>query len=112
MGPFAVGLSLFQLAVALSILYAFYKYWVDPLGRIPTIHWSAPFSRGYILWQIYQNKRRYVHYDAHMGSDGKILPVIRVGPKEISIMTIQGVKMVYDGGFERSSHYTVFQNFR
>lgn len=111
MDPFAVGFSLFQLSVAFFALYSFYKYWIDPLERIPAIHWSAPFSRGYILWQIYQNRRRYVHYDAHMGSEGKIVPVIRVGPKEISIMTIRGVKTVYEGGFERPSHYTVFKNF-
>lgn len=111
MGLFSVDSSLFLIPIALLALYIFYKYWSDPLGRIPTIHWSAPFSRSYIIWQIYRNRRRYVHYDTHMNREGEILPVIRVGPNEISIMTTQGIKIVYDGGFERTSHYTVFQNF-
>lgn len=46
-----------------------------------------------------------------MKHDGEILPLIRVGPNEISLMTTQGMKTVYDGGFDRTSHYSVFQNF-
>lgn len=111
-----MNLSSFELYVflysfALLALYAFYKHWTDPLAQIPTIHWSAPYSRSYIIWQIYQNRRRYAHYDAHMKRDGEILPLIRVGPNEISMMTTQGIKIVYDGGFERTLHYTVFRNF-
>lgn len=111
MGSFSVGLSLSLLLVALLALYVFFKHGTDPLARIPTIYWSAPFSRSYILWQVYQNRRRYAHYDAHMNHGGEILPLIRVGPNEVSIMTTQGTKLVYDGGFERTSRYTVFQNF-
>ena len=107
----SLELCLFLYSVALLALYAFYKHWTDPLARIPTIHWSAPFSRSYIIWQIYQNKRRYAHYDAHMKRDAEILPLIRVGPNEISMLTTQGIKIVYDGGFERTLHYTVFRNF-
>lgn len=111
MDVFLVELSLFLLSIASLILHALYKHWVDPLARIPTVHWSAPYSRSYIIWQTFQNRRRYAHYDAHMNHDGEIRPVIRVAPNEISIMTIQGVRTIYDGGFERTSHYTVFQNF-
>lgn len=110
MGPFS-ELYLFLFSTASFALYAFYKHSTDPLSRIPTIHWSAPFSRCYIIWQIYQNRRRYAHYDAHMKHVGGILPLIRVGPKEVSLMTTQGIKTVYDGGFERTSHYTAFENF-
>lgn len=46
-----------------------------------------------------------------MKHDGEIVPLIRVGPNEVSIMTTQGIKTVYDGEFERTSHYTVFENF-
>ena len=66
--------------VALLALYAFYKKWTDPLAPIPTIHWSAPFSHSYVIWQAYQNRRRYAHYDAHVKHDGEILPIIQVAP--------------------------------
>ena len=111
MGPFLVRWLPCLVFAALFALYAFYKKRTDPLAPIPTIHWSAPFSRSYVIWQAYQNRRRYAHYDAHMKHDGEILPVIRVAPNEISIMTIQGIRTVYDGGYDRTSHYTAFQNF-
>ena len=110
MGPFLIKWFLVLCLVVLFAVYALYKLWIDRLARIPTIHWSASFSRSYILWQTYQNRRRYAHYDAHM-KHGEILPVIRVAPNEVSIMTVQGIRKVYDGGFDRTSHYTVFQNF-
>ena len=111
MGLLSVESCLFSFVIALLALYAYYKHRIDPLARIPSLHWSAPYSRIYILWQIYHNKRRYAHYDAHRSHDGEILPLIRVTPTEVSLMTTQGTKIVYDGGFERTSHYTVFQNF-
>ena len=112
MGPFSGELFLSLFLFALLALHAFYKHFTNPLRRIPTIHWSAPFSRWYILWQVYQNRRRYAHYDAHMKRNGEVLPLIRVAPNEISIMTIQGVRVVYDGGFDMTPHYTTFRNFR
>ena len=108
MGPFLVQWFLFFVFVALLALYALYKNWTDPLAPIPTIYCSAPFSRSYFIWQAYQNRRRYAHYDTHVKHDGEILPIIRVAPNEISIMTIQGIRTVYDGGFDRTSHYTAF----
>ena len=111
MDPFVAQCFLSLFFLAFIALYALYKHWTNPLARIPTIHWSAPFCRIYILWQVYQNRRRYAHYDAHMKDGGKILPLIRVAPNEVSIMTIQGIRTVYDGGFERTLHYTAFQNF-
>lgn len=110
-GLSSVELCFFSFAIALLALHTYYKCRTDPLAQIPPLHWSAPFSRIYILWRIYQNRRRYAHYDAHTSHDGEILPLIRVAPNEVSIMTTQGTKIVYDGGFERTSHYTVFQNF-
>lgn len=111
MGSSSLELGLFSFVIALLALHAYYKHRTDPLSRVPSLHWSAPFSRVYILWQIYQNKRRYAHSDAHWGEDGEVRPLVRVAPTEVSIMTIEGTKIVYDGGFERTSHYTVFQNF-
>lgn len=110
-GLFLVQWFPYLVFVALLALYASYKQWTDPLAPIPTIHWSAPFSRSYVIWQAYQNGSRYAHYDAHVKHDGEILPIIRVAPNEISIMTIQGIRRLYDGGFDRTSHYTAFQIF-
>lgn len=43
--------------------------------------------------------------------DGRFRPIVRIGPNEVSIMATEGIKVVFDGGFERSPWYSVFSNF-
>ena len=88
-----------------------HRHQSHPLSKIPSIHWSAPWSRCYILWQVYLDRRRWAHYAGHMKTPDRILPVVRVAPNEVSIMTIAGIDTVYKAGYDRSSHYLVFQNF-
>ena len=56
---------------------------------------------------------KLVYYDAHLNHNGKggFRPLVRVGPKEVSMMTSEGVRIVWGGDFERSSWYEVFTNF-
>jgi len=100
--------------VGAGALYVIYVYRVHPLSRIPSIHWSAPLFSWYTLYLLYSGTRRVVLYDAHTGRQGmgQSLPVLRVGPNEVSIMSSEGIRLVYGGGFERSSWYEVFRNFR
>lgn len=100
--------------VAVGALYMIFVYRVHPLSHIPSIHWSAPLTNGYLLYLLYSGSRRVVLYDAHTGRQGlsQSLPVLRVGPKEVSIMSSEGIRLVHGGGFERSSWYEVFKNFK
>lgn len=113
----AVDVSFLPLvAVALVIagaLYVAYVCLLHPLSRIPSIHWSVPLSSCYTLYLIYSRSRRIVLYDAHTGRQrlSQSLPVLRVGPNEVSIMSSEGIRLVYGGGFERPSWYEVFKNF-
>ena len=104
-------------AIALVVagaLYVTFVYLVHPLSKVPSIHWSAPLSSYYTLYLLYSRSRRIVLYDAHTGRQGRshTLAVLRVGPNEVSIMSSEGIRLVYGGGFERSSWYEVFKNFR
>jgi hypothetical protein len=103
--------QIFLWSPALLIFHIIYKYWTSPLSKMPSVHWSAHWSRCFILWQIYHDTRRHAHYVGHTQKATKILPVIRVGPNEISIMSVDGIETVYDNGFDRSSHYSAFYNF-
>ena len=96
--------------VVISILFLNLR---NPLSRIPAAHWSAPFSRLYYLSVIYFNARRQTVLDAHRNQNGDegFRPVIRVAPNEVSIMTTEGIKTVFDGGFERPTWYHAFMNF-
>ena len=102
------------LALAIFFSCALYLHLKNPLSSIPAIHWSAPFCRLYYLHIIYSNNRRQTVLDAHrnLNEDGVFRPVVRVGPNEVSIMTTEGIKTVFDGGFERPTWYHTFMNFR
>ncbi len=116
--PFkAVDLSFLPLtAIVVAVvggLYVTFVYLFDPLKGVPSIHWAAPLSDCYNLYLNYTDRRRVILYDAHSGRQGQnqSQPILRVGPKEVSIMTNEGLRIAYGGGFVRSSWYEVFKNF-
>jgi hypothetical protein len=38
-------------------------------------------------------------------------PVIRLGPNELSINDVEGLRLVYGGGFEKGKWYSIFDNY-
>ena len=99
--------------VSLVALYLVYAQLTHPLLKVPSTHWSAPLSSAHIVYTKYFYNVRYEHYEAHLnkkGSDG-LRPILRVGPNEVSIMSSQGVEVVFTGGYERAPWYDVFSNF-
>lgn len=107
-----VNITRFVLAFSILLIVFFVHNCLShTLSALPSIHWSAPWCRVFILWQVYLDRRRLAHYAGHMSKAGRILPVIRVAPNEVSIMTTAGLDVVYKGAFDRSSHYSVFQNY-
>jgi hypothetical protein len=101
-----------KLAVALLFIYVIYRYLVFPclissLARIPNAHYSAPFSRLWILWIRYTHRENRTLHAAHR----RLGPIIRIGPNELSIDDIDFVRIVYQGGFEKPDWYSVFDNY-
>jgi hypothetical protein len=105
------SIQLFLWSLIFLIVYIVYEYWTNPLSQIPSVHWSAPWSSCFILWQIYHGNRSHAHYAGHTKIAAKILPVIRIAPKEVSLMSSSGIQAVYGRGFDRSTYYRVFRNF-
>lgn len=102
------------LAVALAAFgYAVYHQFFDGLSHIPVVHWSAKWSRCHLLWTKYFYSTKVVFYNAHLNDNDKagFRPLLRVAPNEVSIMTSEGVRIVWGAGFDRSSWYEVFSNF-
>ena len=83
------------------------------LSNIPSIHWSVKATRAHHLYITYFSSVKTDYYEAHLGRSGSgvFQPMLRISPNEISMMSIEGVKTAFDGGFERSSWYNVFANF-
>lgn len=108
----SLPLALFVLLLAAG-LYIVFVYLFHPLSRVPSIHWSAPFSSYYFLYMTYANSRRDFLYITHNDrqESGQPRPVLRVGPSEVSITSNEGVRLVYGSGFERSHWYSLFRNF-
>ena len=77
----------------------------SPLNAIPNAHFTAPFSRLWILWVRATGKE----FSACLSAHRRLGPVIRVGPKELSINCIEnGVRTVYGGNWDKSSMYSMF----
>ena len=103
----------FLAMVLLTISYISYSHFFDGLSHIPAIHWSAKWSRCHLLWTKYSHSTKLIYHDAHLNCNGKhgFRPLVRVAPNEVSIMTSEGVRVVWGGDYERSSWYKVFFNY-
>ncbi len=106
----AMGMSLWLTLLPLCLAFyrvVIYDALVSPLARIPAAHWSAHFSPVWILMiRYYGRENREVHA-AHCRSGA----VVRLGPNEISVNSLECVKSVYVGGWEKSAWYSVFTNY-
>lgn len=96
-------------ASVITFLYRFiiHPFFFSQLAKIPNAHWSAPFTPLWILNIRYSRRENVTLHTAHQ----KLGPVVRLGPNEISIDTIENVRTVYQGGFEKSNFYSIFDNY-
>ena len=80
----------------------------SPLNAIPNAHPTALFSRMWLLWVRATGREFTTCLAAHR----RLGPVLRIGPREISIDCIEdGVQTVYGGNWEKSSMYDGFTQF-
>lgn len=87
--------------------YIFYPSVLSPLCRIPQAHWSCSISPIWILWARYNSRENRTLFEAHRDHG----PIVRVGPTELSVNSIDAVKTIYQGGFDKHQWYSVFENY-
>ncbi|KAL2149345.1 hypothetical protein VTH82DRAFT_8693 [Thermothelomyces myriococcoides] len=102
-----IGALVAALFAILGYQYVVYPAVFSPLARIPNAHWSAPFSRVWILWIRWAHRENRTLYRVHR----RLGPVVRVGPNELSINDLDSVRTVYQGGFSKPTWYSVFDNY-
>jgi hypothetical protein len=102
-----VGVAAAAVIVFLTFRFIIHPALLSPLARIPSAHWSAPFSSIWILWVRFVHRENRTLHSAHR----RLGPVIRVGPNELSISDVDSVRTVYQGGFEKPVWYSVFDNY-
>jgi hypothetical protein len=102
--PVLVAVTLIPLVL---YKYIIYPAFISPLAKTPSAQWSAPFSPLWILWTRYRRRENRKVHEAHL----RLGPVIRLGPNEISINDLAGLRTVYGGGFEKGQWYSIFDNY-
>lgn len=93
---------------AVVLLYYAYYLLFDPLSKVPSPHWSCPFSSAWILVNRYHQRELRIVYTAHK----QLGPIVRVGPREISVSHYEtGVHDVYDAGFDKPHYYSFYRYY-
>jgi len=101
------GLTLAVLSILAVYKYIIYPAFLSPLSKVPNAHWTAPISPLWILWTRFSCYENRTLYSAYL----KLGPVIRIGPNEISVNDVAGLRTVYAGGFEKGEWYSIFDNY-
>ncbi|KAI1734058.1 cytochrome P450 3A12 [Xylaria scruposa] len=104
--------GVYYLAVIIVASRIFYRYllypaFFSPLAQIPTPHWTCSFSDAWILYARFCSRENRTLQAAHR----KCGQIVRVGPRELSVNSVEAVKTIYQGGFDKHSWYSVFDNF-
>ncbi|KAI5866361.1 cytochrome P450 [Durotheca rogersii] len=94
-------------ALVLLYRYVIYPAALSPLARVPAAHWSCSFSPAWILWARFDSRENHTLHAAHR----RLGPVVRVGPSELSVDSVDAVKTIYQGGFDKHPWYSVFDNY-
>ncbi|KAI2602367.1 cytochrome P450 [Hypoxylon sp. NC1633] len=99
------------LIVVLFYKYVLYPAVISPLSKVPTAHWSCSVSPLWILWARFKSRENRTLHAAHKRHG----PIVRVGPNELSVMSVEAVKTIYQGGyqggFDKHQWYSVFNNY-
>lgn len=103
--PFLISIALLSLSY---LLYTLYTALSTPFFNIPNAHWSAPYSRLWLLSLKYRGKEHKTRYRMHL----ELGDVIRLAPWELSVNCIDnGVMTVYGSDWDKGAWYESMRNF-
>jgi len=107
--PVIISICIISALALLIFNKIIYPTFISPLSKIPNAHFTVPFSS---LWLKYQrrNGRTGIKpvFEAHKNHGA----VIRIGPSELSVASLDGLRQVYTGAFEKTGFYTEFVNYK
>ncbi|KAI9758088.1 MAG: hypothetical protein M1815_004975, partial [Lichina confinis] len=102
-----VGIGLGLLLVVLVYKLIVFPAWISPLSKIPNAHPTAAISPVWIRWRRRTGRETRSIFAAH----SRLGPVVRLGPREISVNSLDGLRTIYLGGFEKDGWYRMFENY-
>ncbi|KAI2753712.1 hypothetical protein DTO006G1_8845 [Penicillium roqueforti] len=103
-----IPLALLSLISYFIYYHVIKPYFLSPLSSIPNAHFTSPISSVWIDRKRSTSTEVLAIYALHQ----KHGPIVRLGPKELSVNSLQGLKIIYTGAFEKHPFYNdVFVNF-
>ncbi|KAL4809437.1 cytochrome P450 [Aspergillus unguis] len=106
---------LYTITIILALLLVgLYKYLLSPflscsLSRIPNAHLTSPFSTQWIESVRAAGKETLTIHSLH----AKYGPIVRLSPSELSVNSVQGLRVIYTRAFEKHPLYRqLFLNFK
>lgn len=95
-------LALLVLVAALIYQFIIHPIFLSPLSKIPSAHFTTPFSSLWILYIRYTNVENATLLRLHRAKG----PILRLGPNEISVNCYEeGLKTIYGGNFDKTEFY-------
>lgn len=91
-----------DIGVCVLLLGLVYKFilipaFISPLAKIPKAHPTASISSVWIWWKRRTGTETRSIFALHR----QLGPIVRLGPSEISVNSLDGLRTVYSGGFEK-----------
>ncbi|ESZ91235.1 putative ABC bile acid transporter [Sclerotinia borealis F-4128] len=98
----------FIAALSGLIIYFAVPYFLSPLSKVPSIHWSSGYSSLWITWTRWRGQELAAVYQAHQN----LGPLVRLGPKDLSVSCYsEGVRKIYGSGFDKPMYYDFFSYY-
>ena len=97
------------LAGELFFRFLIYPAFISSLRKLPKAHPTCSISPAWILLQRWRGQENKILDEAHK----KLGPVVRLGPREVSVNCVEGgIRTIYAGGFDKHNWYaTIFNNY-
>jgi hypothetical protein len=88
--------------------YVLHPAFFSPLSKLPSAHFTSPFFNGWIQWQRYWGWENRAIHNAHE----RLGPIVRLGSTEISVNSVDAVRVVYSDAFDKHEWYSrAFENY-
>lgn len=100
---------LFTLISTVLLLYRYiiYPAFVSPLSKIPAAHFTAPFSS---LWIRSKRRNGKTGIQSIFAAHKRLGPIVQLSPNELSVASLDGLRQIYTGAFDKTAWYSEFAN--
>jgi cytochrome P450 len=106
-----VTLSLLVVIVVLALLligrHTIYPALISPLAQVRSAHPLCALTQQWLDHQMKAHRPWSAIREAH----SKLGPLVRIGPREVSVASIEGLQKVYTAGLDRDPSYALFKSY-